>query len=48
MHHQVKKGDNLFKIARQYGITVIIILQKNPHLRKRPHHIRVGERIRVR
>ncbi|AFV03155.1 hypothetical protein UNSWDHB_1540 [Dehalobacter sp. UNSWDHB] len=47
MHHQVHKGDNLSKIARQHGVTVIILLNLNPHLRKRRHRIYVGERIRV-
>lgn len=48
MHHHVRKGDNLSRIARRYGTTVIILINLNPHLRKRPHHIYVGERVRVR
>lgn len=48
MHHQVKPGDNLSIIARRYGVTIIVLLRLNPHLRKRRHHIKVGEKIRVR
>lgn len=48
MHHQVRRGDNLHKIARRYGTTVIIILRRNPHLRRRPHRIYVGERVIIR
>ncbi|UWG96135.1 LysM peptidoglycan-binding domain-containing protein [Dehalobacter sp. DCM] len=48
MHHQVRHGDNLSKIARRYGVTVIYIIRLNPHLKKRRHRINVGERIKIR
>jgi len=47
LHHQVRKGDNLSKIARRYGISVVIIIRLNPHLRRRRHRIYIGERVRV-
>lgn len=47
MHHQVRQGDNLSKIARRYGVTVIYIIKLNPHLRRRRHRIYVGERVKV-
>ncbi|NBJ15636.1 MAG: LysM peptidoglycan-binding domain-containing protein [Dehalobacter sp. 4CP] len=47
MHHQVHKGDNLSKIARLHGVTIVILLRLNPHLKKRRHRIYVGEKIRV-
>lgn len=47
MHHHVRKGDNLSRIARRYGVSLVILLRFNPHLRRRPHRIYVGERVRV-
>lgn len=48
MHHQVRRGDSLSGIGRRYGVSVIILLNLNPHLRRRRHRIHVGERVRVR
>lgn len=48
MHHRVRKGDSLSKIGRHHGVSVIVLLNLNPHLRRRPHNIYVGERVRVR
>lgn len=47
MHHIVRHGDSLHKIARRHGRRVHHLLRINPHLRRRPHLIYPGERIRV-
>ncbi|HHV63608.1 MAG TPA: LysM peptidoglycan-binding domain-containing protein [Peptococcaceae bacterium] len=48
MHHRVRRGDNLWKIGRRYGVPLVILFNLNPHLRRRRNRIYVGERIRVR
>lgn len=47
LHHQVQKGDTLTKIGRKHGVSVVVILNLNPHLKKRRHRIYVGEKVRV-
>jgi LysM repeat protein len=48
MHHIVRRGDTLHKIARRHGRSIIVIIRLNPHIAHRPHRIHPGERIRVR
>lgn len=48
MHHIVRRGDSLFKIARHHRTHVHHLLRLNPHIRHRPNLLYPGERIRVR
>ncbi|MDD2234279.1 MAG: LysM domain-containing protein [Desulfitobacteriaceae bacterium] len=48
MCHCVRKGESLYKIAKRNGITVHRLLQKNPHLKRRPNLIYPGECVKVR
>lgn len=45
--HTVVKGDTLWALAKQYGVTLERILQLNPQI-KNPNLIRVGQEVRVR
>ncbi|HEX3016083.1 MAG TPA: LysM domain-containing protein [Desulfobacteria bacterium] len=48
MHHVVRRGESLYRIARRHRTSVHHLLRKNPHLAHRRHLIFPGERIRVR
>ena len=48
MHHRVRRGESLYKIAKRHGTTVHRLLHKNPHLKHRSHLIYPGETVRVR
>ena len=45
--HQVVKGDTLWALARQYGVSLAELIALNPQI-KNPNLIRVGEEVRVR
>ncbi len=45
-YHTVVKGDTLWRIAQQYGITLARLLELNPQI-KNPNLIYGGERVRV-
>ncbi len=44
--HTVVKGENLWKIARDYGVELTAVIALNPQI-KNPNLIFVGERVRV-
>ncbi len=44
--HTVKKGDTLWAISRQYGVTLESVVKLNPQI-KNPNLIYPGERVRV-
>lgn len=44
--HTVRKGDNLWSIARQYGVGLAELLQVNPQI-KNPNLIHPGEAVRL-
>ena len=46
-YHQVVKGDSLWKIAGQYGLSLTRLLELNPQI-KNPNRIYPGEQVRVR
>lgn len=48
MLHVVQHGESLHLIARRNGTSVNVLLRLNPHLRRRPDLIHVGEKIRIR
>lgn len=43
----VKKGDTLARIARRKGTTTDALLRANPSLKKNPHRLRPGQKLRV-
>lgn len=45
--HRVKKGESLWKIARDYGVELTEIIALNPRI-KNPNLIYVGQEVRVR
>ena len=46
--HIVRPGESLHLIARRNRTSVSVLLRLNPHLRRRPNLIHVGEQIRIR
>lgn len=44
--YTVQKGDSLWKIAGNYGLSITALLQLNPQI-KNPNFIRVGEQVRL-
>lgn len=46
VRHRVKKGESLWKIARDYGVELQAILDLNPQI-KNPNLILVGQEVRV-
>lgn len=42
MNYTVKRGDNLTKIAAQFGVSIIAIQAANPDLIKNIHSIKTG------
>lgn len=44
--HKVVKGDTLWAIAKRYGVTMELLLQRNPEI-KNPNLIRVGQEVVV-
>lgn len=46
VRHKVKKGESLWKIARDYGVELQTILTLNPQI-KNPNLILVGQEVRV-
>lgn len=46
VRHRVKKGESLWKIARDYGVPIQAILDLNPQI-KNPNLILVGQEVRV-
>ncbi|WP_006716418.1 LysM peptidoglycan-binding domain-containing protein [Desulfitobacterium metallireducens] len=48
MHHIVRRGESLHKIAKHHHTHIHHLLHLNPHIRHRPNLIYPGERIRVR
>lgn len=46
VRHRVKKGESLWKIARDYGVALQTILDLNPQIRN-PNLIDVGQEVRV-
>lgn len=45
-YHMVQKGDSLWKIAGNYGLSVAALLQLNPQI-KNPNLVYPGERVRL-
>ena len=46
VHHKVKKGESLWKIARDYGVALQTVLDLNPQI-KNPNLILAGQEVRV-
>ena len=46
-YHTVVRGDSLWRIGNQYGLTVAELLKLNPEI-SNPNLIRVGQKVRVR
>ncbi|MDE6107068.1 MAG: LysM peptidoglycan-binding domain-containing protein [Oscillospiraceae bacterium] len=46
MWHRVKKGESLWKIARDYGVEPAAVIALNPQI-KNPNLIYVGQEVRV-
>lgn len=44
--HRVKKGESLWKIARDYGVDLTAVIDLNPQI-KNPNLIYVGQEVRV-
>ena len=47
VYHRVVKGDTLWALAGQYGLSLAELIALNPQI-KNPNLIRVGEEVRVR
>lgn len=45
--YTVKRGDTLISIARRFGTTLRVLLQKNIKYKKNPNLINVGDKVRV-
>ena len=45
-YHTVEAGETLWGIARDYGLSLTALIEKNPQI-KNPNLILVGERVRV-
>lgn len=45
-YHMVQKGESLWKIAGNYGLTVAALLQLNPQI-KNPNLVHPGEQVRI-
>ena len=46
VHHRVRKGESLWKIARDYGVELSQLLTLNPGI-KNPNLIYPGQEVRV-
>lgn len=45
--YTVKNGESLSTIAKNNGITLVQLLDVNPHLKKNPNSIKVGQKINI-
>lgn len=45
--HKVIKGETLYSISRQYGVSVKDIVQANPELKNNDFHVKIGEELGI-